>query len=224
MNRKIEKIHRCYTTIRQMLIDRGFVEDEDDETTKTQIGYVNNRPLLEKALSQLDKKPRETLDKLTMIRENAMTGEIIYIFFVHEKIGVRTISGYLEVMDKHKPPVKRAILVSVTANAVLTPFAVKSIHEARQDNKTIEHFYISDLLVNITKHQLQPPKIKICTPQEKEEHLAMFNLKKSNLNEITVSDPISRYFGLKIGDVIKITRFSESAGKYNTFRICVDDE
>ena len=35
------------------------------------------------------------------------------------------------------------------------------------------------------------------------------------------SDPVARYFGLKVGDIVKIIRRSDSAGMYATYRTVI---
>lgn len=224
MNRRIDKIHRCYKTIREMLLDRGYIEDEDDPSTKLHIKCAEDVEFMRNTLSQLDKEPQKALLKLQMIRQHAMFDKILYIFFVNEKIGVRTIHNYVSIMGQHQPPVNHAILVSVSNEAVLTPFAVKCITELyNTEGKIIEHFYLNDLLMNITKHQLQPPKIVICTPEEKEQVLKGYKLKESQMHWILQSDPLSKYFGLQQNDVLKIIRYSETTGKTLFYRICKNE-
>lgn len=84
----------------------------------------------------------------------------------------------------------------------------------------LQIFREEQLLVNITEHRLVPLHQPL-TRVQKEAVLARYRVKESQLPRMELQDPIARYFGLARGDLVKITRSSETAGRYTTYRLVV---
>lgn len=85
----------------------------------------------------------------------------------------------------------------------------------------IQIFLSKELLYNPTKHELVP-KHKKLSPEAAETLINDLQLKSKNqLPFIQKQDIIARWLGLQPGDIVKITRYTETSGKYYYYRCCV---
>ena len=137
--------------------------------------------------------------------------------------------------------VSRAIIV---VQQHLTPFARQSLLETERSKYHIEQFHEQELLVNITQHVLVPehqllsganlvsrrqkavpalltPARRSFADEEKRQLLERYKVKEGQLPRIQTHDPVARFYGLKRGNVVRILRPSETAGRYVTYRLCV---
>ena len=155
-------------------------------------------------------------DALTILVEKAddETNQLFVFFPEDEKVGVKPIKVYTERMRNEG--VMNAIMV---LRVDITPFAKQAVQEM-SDTFRIEHFKESELLIDITKHILVPQH-QVLTNGEKAELLKRYRLKDVQLPRIQPNDPIARYYGLRRGQVVKIIRPSETAGRYVTYRVCM---
>lgn len=203
LNPDAARLFRVYRTITNMLSKRGYmVTKEMREMTpssfRERFGEIPSR------------------ESLTMLVEKAddESNQLFVFFPEDEKVGVKPIKVYTDRMRAEN--VGNAIMV---LRVDITPFAKQAVQEM-SDSFRIEHFKEAELLVDITNHTLVPEH-QVLTPNEKAELLKRYRLKDTQLPRIQPNDPVARYYGMRRGQVVKIIRPSETAGRYVTYRICM---
>jgi DNA-directed RNA polymerase I, II, and III subunit RPABC1 len=138
--------------------------------------------------------------------------KILVMFEKNPKVGKKEIERTCERMGEDK----RCVVI---LDGNVSPPAKIQI-DGMQPDIMIEIFKEEQLLVNITEHRLVPLHQPL-TAAQKEAVLARYKVKDTQLPRMELNDPIARYFGLQRGDVVKITRSSETAGRYTTYRLVV---
>lgn len=113
--------------------------------------------------------------------------------------------------------VRRAVIV---INGKFSNFAKQSMQEFLPLGYAMEHFLDAELLVDITEHELVPEHV-VLNDDEKKQLLERYKLTPSQLPRIQVGDPVARFYGMQRGQVVKIIRPSETAGRYVTYRVVV---
>jgi DNA-directed RNA polymerases I, II, and III subunit RPABC1 len=204
MSEKKTKLFRIRKTVCKMLNARGYLVaqaelDRDKDSFTEEFGEDPRRDAL---TLQFD------------LREDPT--QHIFVFFPdEEKVGVKTIKEYAKRMKDKQ--VNRAIIV---VQQSLTPFARQSLLECQAQKFYIEQFQEAELLVNITDHVLVPEHI-LLSDEQKRVLLDRYKVKETQLPRIQMHDPVARYFGMRRGQVVRIIRPSETAGRYVTYRLCV---
>eukprot|EP01100_Stratorugosa_tubuloviscum_P008468 TRINITY_DN353_c0_g2_i3.p1 TRINITY_DN353_c0_g2~~TRINITY_DN353_c0_g2_i3.p1 ORF type:complete len:209 (-),score=68.74 TRINITY_DN353_c0_g2_i3:119-745(-) len=198
----IVRIHKVYGTVLTMLSDRGY----------TIASELLSLPLEDFCLrfnfNLKDDEEPERREELTIHALHSTLRQGICVFFpLESKINVKVVKNCQE--RTSSLGAEKCIIVYKDAT---TPSAKEALNECK-----IEAFSEQELMVNITSHQLVPRHV-VLTQEETEQVLTKYSLRPTQLPRILVSDPVARYYGVKKGDVVKIIRSSETAGRYVTYR------
>ncbi|CAL5222035.1 g4328 [Coccomyxa viridis] len=199
----LTKHFRIRKTCLEMLNDRQYLIGQDELNMSK-----------EAFRDRFGDDPRK--DDLTVLapKQDDPTEQVFVFFPEEEKVGVKTIKTYAERMRNEG--VNRAVMVT---QINMTPFARQCLQEMAP-KYYIEVFNAAELLINITKHVLVPEH-RLLTPEEKRTLLDRYKVKDTQLPRIQFADPVARYYGMQRGQVVRIVRPSETAGRYVTYRLCV---
>ncbi|KAF7307431.1 DNA-directed RNA polymerase RPB5 subunit [Mycena indigotica] len=198
---RLWKVNR---TIHELVKDRGFQVSDDE--INMDLAFFREHFTTNGAVD------RNRLHFYTNARTDAK--DQIFIFFSDERnVGVKTMRKLLSILEE-KTISRGVIIFPLTMTS-----AARKVITAMAQQYRLEEFSESDLLVNITHHTLVP-RHDVLSLEEKKQLLEKYRLKETQLPRIQVADPVARYYGLRRGQVVKITRPSETSGRYASYRIC----
>lgn len=87
-------------------------------------------------------------------------------------------------------------------------------------DESVEVFLEHDLMINIVDHILVPHH-ELLSNDEVLVFYDKFNCKKKNMPRIQNTDPVAKYYNMKVGQICRIIRPSEKSGFATTYRLVV---
>jgi len=201
--RNVARLWKVNRTIHELVSYRGFEVSEDElqmDLATFRDQYAPNSVV-----------ERTRLNFFTNSRDDPE--DQIFVFFSEEKnVSIKTMKKFIQILEDKK--INRGIIIYADK---MTPSAKKVI-TAMTQHYILEEFEEASLLVNITRHTLVP-RHEVLAPPEKKALLEKYRLKETQLPRIQLADPVARYYGLRRGQVVKVTRPSETSGRYASYRI-----
>ncbi|KAK7271459.1 hypothetical protein RJT34_27385 [Clitoria ternatea] len=178
------RYYQCRKTLLEMLADRGYdvvSHSLSRDHFRSLFGQQPNPESLSFSLSHLS-NPSNRVQVIFAGTDDIRKQTILGIY--KQIVGAETLNSLILVVQSK-----------------MTSFARKELENCRFK---VEIIRMNDLLVNITKHVLQP-KYEVLTADEKKALLAKYSLEDKQLPYMLKTDAIARYYGLEKGQVIKIT-------------------
>ncbi|KAK4090164.1 hypothetical protein PCL_04370 [Purpureocillium lilacinum] len=236
-SKEVVRLWRAWRTVHEMVADREYELAEEEvniSLDRFRDEYCNPDGSINVKLTREPSPSPSSRGKLqfsarpsdSMLRKNTPAptaanpnpvpdcGPVWVEFLTDKQFGVAQIRQFAKHTITNN--YKTGIMVTHVA---LSPAARKSLASVENLAK-IECFLEDDLLVNITHHELVPRHV-LLSREEKAALLKRYRLKETQLPRLLQKDPVARYLGLKRGQVVKIIRVSETAGRYASYRLCV---
>ena len=127
------------------------------------------------------------------------------------KIGIKHINEVIENIEQER--FNKGIFIY---SGVLSSFAKHLL----TDNKSfLQYFHEDELSFNITHHKYVPEH-KILPIETKKQIMNKYKISEKQLPWISSSDPVIKYHGGCVGDLVRITRDNKD-GLSVTYRLCV---
>lgn len=207
----VNKFFVSRQVILEMLEDRGW------DTTDYQNYSIDEIDIMLKNIS-IKNKDISTLDILIKGENN----KILVKYVLTTKIRGSYISSLTEsLIDDVLEEGDELIIIimdKLTNDSVLESYFYNLYNKKKI---FCQYFWIKKLTYNVTKHETVP-KHEILTSEEINAVLQKYNITDVNkFNFIKQNDAVAKYYGMKVGDVCKIIRKSETSGIYINYRLCV---
>ncbi len=211
----LDLIVRSRSTILEILENRGYAVDS--------YKAVSPDTILKLATTSPD------LLKINGTREvgtdeNKKTEHVHVLYWVDSAVRLRLEAEMNKLWDEENPahynPETDSIII-ILSEPFNEAFHVQAIKQWNTRKASVSFFHLKNLISNPAKHMYVPPHRKL-TAEEVSDLMTGLHLKsKSELPHIKFHvDMQARVLGLTPGDIVEITRPSETSGTYTLYRVC----
>ena len=199
----LNRLYKIYTTILEMLGDRGYTPIEEVSLSKHEwiSRYLGFLAELEDDSNELD--AFGVIDKMTLIFKRNNKQLLVYFHPLDSKLCQSDMSYIRSLMSE-----KKAQHLVLVVNNKATP-KVSSVLEILGHNAQL--FSEEELMFNVTRHQLVP-KHTLVTGDEREQILSTYATLPDGKQHLDLlpgmftNDAIVRYYNYKVDDLICIER------------------
>jgi len=196
-----KKLYQVRKTLLELVEDRGYPIPEEEIVSFEQFSI------------KYDNKG------MNIFINDEIRNKKIYIYFYNEiksfgKNDLKTIFQKImdEVIDEN---VSILLILKDKENSSVAKELSRSVYD------NVEIFLRHNLMMNITKHSFAPKHILIEDEEKVNEILTMYRTTKSKLPTLLRTDAMSKYYGFKVGNLIKIIRKSPIVGESIFYRVVV---
>ncbi|OAL68965.1 hypothetical protein A7D00_6942 [Trichophyton violaceum] len=220
-DREMTRLWRTWRTVFELLLDRGYEVTEEEvkiSLSDFKQRYSDALGFPDRNKMRISARPSQAMmERYTPLPTPSKPNTVpecgtIHVEFCSEtqSVGTKHIRAFNQFIDQQN--YHAGIFIT---QSPISPSAIRLLTAI--PGRFCEHFLEQELLVNITHHELVPKHI-LLSAEEKKKLLQRYRLKESQLPRIQSGDPVAKYLGLRRGQVVKIIRKSETAGRYSSYR------
>ncbi|KAG5617001.1 hypothetical protein H5410_016825 [Solanum commersonii] len=240
---ELSRLFRVRKTLMEMLSDRGYlVGDFEINMSKYEFLQKYGENMKREDLVLQKAKRNNSSDQIYVFFPEEPKVGVKTMKTYTERMKKEDVFQAILIVQQNLTPFARTCISEISTKFHLEVFQVLSIDDIfklhkdrciskmpsshmglpspRHGQKAVKRREEAEMLVNIKNHVLIPEH-QTLTPEEKKTLLERYTVKETQLPRIQITDPIARYYGLKRGQVVKIIRPSETAGRYVTYRYVV---
>lgn len=194
-----QQISEVKTTIIKIFVNRGFIKPENQEK------YIKN--LIETENDDMEYVIQ--LDNESNYNTEIKNKKVYIKIFDYKITSINKTSSIGEFIMKNDKEYKFLVVQDINSKSESMLDAYKT---------QIEVFKFINLLINIVDHDLVPKHI-VLTAEEGQEVLETYRAKKRDMMLVKTSDPVSKYYRMKPGDIVKIIRPSIVTSEAVAYRL-----
>ena len=209
LQKKSEEIRRTVlTNILKMINTRGLINENTlNKYINLFVNKKNENDIYEIRLDTEINPQRENINNLNFIKNKI----IVKLMLIDIKgLKHQSINDFI---DTHKDNHKIFIFKNISDK----PFNLLL------EYPNVEVFNESYFMINLLDY-VGSPKYEILNDEECEELLTSLNVQRNQLPQILSFDPVSRYFNLRKGQILKIIRPSPQTIESVAYRIVINSD
>jgi DNA-directed RNA polymerase subunit H (RpoH/RPB5) len=209
----LNKLTQSRKTILEMMKLRNYNIDKYNNYSSTELDIM---------LKNMDKKINYNNMPLDMTFDHIEYDNQCILKYIISRVRVSNLKTLITELIEYEIVKSNDNIIFIVKDKINNLDSFYSLFNSfLESNKIfIQIFSIDNLIRNITKHELVP-KMRIISNDEIEIVKKKYNIENnSNLPLILKSDPAAMFYGVKSGDVVEITRTSETSGRYICYRYC----